>query len=416
MKQVIIGGSIAAVGAIAGIRSLAPDDEIIVINGERREVYSRPMISYLLGGGTPVAIQYPEAGYLRKNRVTVINEWAQSISRNTRQLSLANGEQISYDRLLLATGSVPLWPSITGIDNSNVYSFYTLDDAEKLKLLATKGKIAVVIGSGLIGIKAAEALHRAGVSVTILEREATLMPRLLPTAVAEQIRIELARMGIGSLTGQQVVSLDTKRVKLADGRMIPSDIVVMAVGVRPRAEMATGCGLMVEKGIKVNGLLQTSDPLIYAAGDVVQISNLVSGQQEVMALLPLAREQGFIAGVNMAGRSRIYSGRVPLNAGRIGAMAISSGGISNNPDLSWRCWQNDNCYLELFARDNRLAGFIAINLPMVCGPLYNTLKKSLDIEIGAWQRFMERPSVSMVPAKYWQELRRCLGHDHLECS
>lgn len=405
MRHIIIGGSIAAVGAISAIRSVAPADEIIVINGEGRELYSRPLISYFLAGEGRPDLSYPYPHFLQSNRVQVINSWVVAIDRENRCINLQDGTALDYDRLLLATGSAPVWLPLPGIDKANVHHFYTLDDAETLQKMAGSIQTAVVIGSGLIGIKAAEALHSAGVKVTIVEREAAILPRLLKPELALVAAAELVHTGIACCTGQQVVSLMEDQVYLQDGCSLTADLVVMAAGVKPRSELAAECGLTVERGIKVNEWLQTDDPDIYAAGDAAQVINLLTGEPEVMALLPLAREQGWIAGINMTGARQVYAGAVALNAVRVGSLAITSGGISNNPELSWQCWQDQDRYLELFAQDGRLVGFTALNMSAVCGPLYNSLLRNMKIEIDAWQSFIRSPNIAAVPLSYWQELK-----------
>jgi len=416
MRQVIIGGSIAAAGAISAIRSLSRADEIIVINGEGRELYSRPLISYFLASNGKQDLSYPYPRFWQANRVQVINDWALAVDRENRRISLRNGEALEYDRLLMATGSVPVWLNLPGIDTANVHHFYTLDDAEALQRMAVDLQTAVVVGSGLIGIKAAEALHSVGIKVTIIEREVSILPRLLSPELASVVVTELAQMGISCRTGQQVVSFNKEQVNLQDGSMLTADLVIMATGVKPRSELAVDCGLAVGRGIKVNEWLQTNDPAIYAAGDVVEVLNLMSGQPEVMALLPLAREQGWIAGLNMAGAKQSYAGGVPLNAVRVGSLAVNSGGLSNNPAWSWQRWQEQDRYLELFAREDKLVGFIALNMSSVCGPLYHTLTNSVKLGIEAWQDFINSPSLATVPPAYWAQLRRCNGNDSLECS
>ncbi|MGE5454355.1 MAG: NAD(P)/FAD-dependent oxidoreductase [Methylocystaceae bacterium] len=415
MRQVIIGGSIAAVGAISGIRSVTPDDEIIVINGEAGELYSRPLISYYLAGNRQQNSSYPYPNFLENNQVTLLNDWVLGIDRENRQIKLKNGQLVAYDRLLLATGSLPVNLNLPGNDTTPVYNFYTQDDADKLRELAPGIQNAVVIGSGLIGIKAAEALHSMGIKVTVLEREAALMPRMLSPLVAARVAAELEQVGISCHPSQQVVSLAEGQVQLKDGTSLATELVIMATGVKPRTELAADCGLVIEQGIVVNEWLQTSDSVIYAAGDVAQVTNLVSSQTEVMALLPLAREQGWAAGVNMAGGKQIYPGGVPLNAVRVGSLAVTSGGLSNNPDLSWGKWQQGDRYLELFARDDRLVGFIALNMPEVGGPIYNSLIRPLNLRIGEWQHFIASPSLSTIPSTYWAQLRRCTGSDTFEC-
>lgn len=416
MRYVIIGNCIAATGAVEGIRSIDPKGSIIIIDGEQRGAYSRPLISYYLAQpGKYKNLAYRSADFLAAHGVETINAIAEQIDRTNRQVVLNDGQMIPYDRLLIATGAVPFIPDIPGIESSWVKTFYTLADVESLHALLAEGQNAVIIGSGLIGMKAAEALLQRGMKVSMVEKEEHILPRILSPDSAPMINSLLNDAGFKIRCGEKLMAAVDHQVAFASGLRLPADLVILAMGTRPRTELAMDCGLKVNRGIIVNDYLQTNDENIFAAGDVIETTNKLTGASEMMALLPLAHKEGYLAGCNMAQKRCIYGGGIFVNSLNILGISICTAGSLSNADHEVLVWQQGDQYLQLFLDGNDLCKYIAINLPEVTGPLTNTIERRIKIELNAWRNFMTAPTLSTIPAGYWQEIRRDVYDDN-KCS
>jgi NADPH-dependent 2,4-dienoyl-CoA reductase/sulfur reductase-like enzyme len=417
VRYVIIGNCIAAAGAVEGIRSYDQKGEITIIDGERRGCYSRPLISYLLAGSKGAAgLHYRSEAFFARNQARVIPARAVRIDPPAGQLELDDGMMIDYDRLLLATGASPLIPELPGIEHPRVKTLYTWKDAEEIAALVETGATAVILGSGLIGLKAAEALHQRGMKVVIVEKQEQILPRLLSPWSATIALRHLQEQGIQVLTGHQAVSIsESGEVELDHGAKIPAQLVIVAVGNRPNQSLAREAGLKTGKGIIVNQYLQTSDPDIWAAGDVIETHNILSGAAEVMALLPLAHLEGYLAGCNMAGQAVRYPGAIFLNAVHFMGMHIIAAGEPNRSGTVLQ-WQQGSSSLEMTIDGDYLLRYIAINLPGITGPLTAIVEQQIRIELKEWQEFIREPSMASLPAAYWAEMRRWEEHGGLRCG
>lgn len=409
MKYIIIGGCIAACGAVEGIRSIDENGQIIIIDGEKRGAYTRPLISYFLS--EPVKYQdinYRSPEFFKDYQVEVIKARVESIDRHGQLLNLDNGEQVEYDRLLIATGASPIMPPIPGLDQDWVRSFYTIGDAELIDRDMDSFRNAVVIGSGLIGMKAAEALYKRGIKVHLIEKESHILPRQLTPGSAVFVHRHLVRPGLDIITGKEVLAIHPDhQIELKSGQKIIADLVIMAVGTRPNIELAVKAGLEVKQGIMLDDYLRTSDDKIYAAGDAAETLNVISGKPEVMALLPHAHREGYQAGRNIAGADERDTGNIPMNSVKLWGWNICCAGAAGDTNGELLTWYDNDRLVEIRVRDNFLIGYIAVNMPEITGPLTNAIAKKIPAGVGPWQEFMNRgPALATIPAAYWQELRR----------
>lgn len=418
MRYVIIGGCIAAMGAVEGIRSIDKKGSITILDGEQRGVYSRPLISYYLAQPDRFKnLAYRSAEYLDHHGVDVMKGWAVQIDRSRREVVLHDGQIISYDRLLIATGAAPFIPDISGIKAPWVKTFYTIADVEALDSILTKGHNALIIGSGLIGMKAAESLRQRGLNVSVIEKERHILPRILSPESANMVNCLLNEAGIKTQCGEELTAVNENQVNFASGLCLPVDILVLAMGTKPHIELAMDAGLKVNQGIMVDEYLQTSDENIYAAGDVIETRNIITGTSEIMALLPLAHREGYLAGVNMAGsKSCAYEGGIFMNSLNILGISICSAGSLPRAETEFLVWQEDHKYLQIFLDGDFLCKYIAVNLPEVTGPLTNTIADKIRIEKRLWQHFMTSPTLSAFPDVYWQKLRKEANYDYNKCS
>jgi NAD(P)H-nitrite reductase large subunit len=408
MKYVIIGGCIAACGAVEGIRSQDREGLITIIDGEKTGAYTRPLISYYVSDPDRYRnIEYRSRYFWEQNKVIIKEAWAEKIDRINRKVFLDNGEEIEYDRLLLATGASPVIPSISGAAQDWIGTFYTLRDAKKLNRELKPGLKAVIIGSGLIGMKAAEALIKRGADVHIIERESNILPRQLSVRAASLLQKHLQGQGLKITLADEVVSiLPDHRINLKSGKQLSADLLLMTAGTVPNTSLARQCNLRVNRGIIVDQELKTSDSLIYAAGDVIESLNMLTGQPEVMALLPHAHLEGYRAGRNMAGGREKIGGSIFINAVKLMGWSICSAGNPEAESSRNLYWQKDEKYVELEIKEGRLLRYIAINIPEITGPLTNAIERKVRVAEEGWQSFLEQgPALSTIPGEYWKSLR-----------
>jgi nitrite reductase (NADH) large subunit len=373
MNYVIIGGGVAALGAIDGIRSIDAKGKITLVTNESFPPYSRPGISYWLSGkladwGMPLR----DEAFYREAGVTILTDTrAVSLDAKKKEVVTDQAGTISYDRLLIATGGAPIIPPIEGIQGADmVFTFTTYNDALTISGKKEKIKRAVVVGGGLIGLKAAEALNDIGISVTVVE----LMDRILSLAFDKQagalMERRLEKAGITVITGDSVKAVTTNGgavsgATLASGTTIDTDAVVVAVGVKPDTALAAAAGITVNRGILVDQYLMTSAADVFSAGDVVEAYDLAAKDRRVTPILPNASRQGRQAGRNMAGAAESYEGGLPMNSiGFYGLSSVSVGLVNPPEDTGYRVVTrlDEQCdiYRKLVFSNGRLVGAVLV--------------------------------------------------------
>ena len=389
MRYVIIGNSYAAVGAVEGIREIDRKGEITMISDEQYRAYARPLISYNLGGHVASKnMYYRPAGFYQENNVELIlGKRVVNINSTRRRISLEDGKVYGYDRLLIGTGGKPFVPPMKGLGARNIFSFTKWDDAKKIKEVARGKKKAVVIGGGLIGLKASEGLNDLGLEVTIVE----LGPRILAVALDEVsgaiVKGQLRDNGIKLITGH------TSREILSDGRgkvcgiildndrKLECEILIIAIGVRPNVDLVKNTPVRVNRGIVVDRGMMTNIRNIYAAGDVAEAADILSNSDSVIAIVPLAYEQGRVAGCNMAGGRRTYAGGIGMNSVEVYNLPVMTMGITNQTGDSRevRSFRKGKVYRKLVFEGNRLVGAVLVSQIDCAGVLTRFIRSRTDI-------------------------------------
>ncbi len=290
-RYLIIGNSAAGNSAACTLRRMDPDGCITIVSEEKYDAYSRPLISYYLKGKTTIEKSFLKkpSFYEEQNIKVMKNVKAQGIDTAEKMVSLDNGEKLPYDKLLLATGSIPFVPPMEGVaDQKNVFTFLDFANAEKIKSYAKPSHKAIVIGGGLIGLKAAEGLSKLCGTVTVIELADRLLPTILDKQAAEIVGAHIAEHGISYVLETSVKTANSSpegdrisSVTLKTGETLECDLFVIAVGVRPNTALAAGAGIKVERGIVTDRQLQTSVPDIYAAGDAAETVVIVTGIRSV---------------------------------------------------------------------------------------------------------------------------------------
>jgi len=301
-QLVVVGNGMAGMRAVEELIARAPDRfEITVIGAEPHPNYNRILLSAVLAGEKTLdeIVVNPHGWYAERGICLIVGTRATAIDRAARRVALADGTSLPYDKLLLATGSKPLAPPVPGLAFPNVRAFRDIADAQAMMAAAQSGGRAVVIGGGLLGLEAAWGLKRRGMAVALVHLMPTLMERQLDVAAGELLRRDLAARGIAFFTNSQteeIVGNDrAEAVVLADGRRIPADFVVLAVGIRPNIDLARDADLDVNRGILVGDDMATSDPDIHAVGECIEHNGQVFG------LVAPIWDQAKVCGARLAG-------------------------------------------------------------------------------------------------------------------
>lgn len=335
-RYVIIGNSAAGRSAARAIRALDADGEVTILSEETVPFYVRPMLPDFIGG---MARQdfFAAGSHFEEEGLTIrLGNRVERLDVAAREVILSSGTRLPFDALLLATGSVPIqipWP---GSEAEGIAYFRTFADAERIALLAGLAKHAVVVGGGLLGLEFVRAFRAAGLQVTHLIRECHIGSPLLDEQAGSLLQSALEGMGVNLAFEEEVKSFEVCEGKVCGlytsrERFLACDLVGVAVGVRPRIELAQTAGLAVDRGILVDRSFQTSVPGIYAAGDVAQAFDRIWGQPRVNTSWRNSRQQGELAGLAMAGGAVHYPGAVAANFQLTAGIPFGAIGITNPP-------------------------------------------------------------------------------------
>jgi NAD(P)H-nitrite reductase large subunit len=396
-RYVIIGGSAGAVGAVEAIREVDPTGDILVIDEEQNIAYSRPMmVKYLSREANLEQMLFPTKDFWEKHRVQLyLGKKAVKLDLLQKTVELESTERIGFDKLLIATGSMPSIPNVEGINKKGVYTFTRLTDALRIKEAITfnKAQKAVIVGVGLIGISVAEALAKLGLKVTIVGRRDRILNQILDHKASEILEAAMKRKGVSIVKGRTVQRVLGKKdngdfvgaVVLDDGSSIECDIVVFAIGVAPRTELASQAGLKVNRGILTDKCMQTNLPDVYACGDVVEAYDFVHGTNRVLALWPLARIGGRVAGYNMAGHKCEYPGGTAMSALHYFDVPIISAGLTvsdKTEGYETLIFNNQeaNVYRKVVLKDGKIVGITLVGDVENAGVLFNLMKNQIDVE------------------------------------
>ena len=311
MKIVIIGNGIAGNQVAFTLIQQGSTNEICIISAENVPEYDPCRLPYFLGGDVEKNAVFRKKieDYDHHKIELILNNKIIAIDPNAKHVSTDQGHQINYDKLVLAHGGEQFIPPIEGIGNHGVFSCKQLFETEKLS--SHQGRCAVVIGSGAIGIEAAEALKKKGYEVYIIELLDWILPTLFDEPTAKRLEAAMESYGITVCTGEKVLKIKGEdRVKgiVTDRREIECDTVVVATGVIPGIGLAETAGIETGRGILVNELMQTNVPDIYACGDCVETIDDITGETAIFQLKHNALEQGKIVAKNISGKRTIYLG------------------------------------------------------------------------------------------------------------
>lgn len=380
MKTVIIGGVAAGAGCAARLRRLDESAEIVLLERGKYISYANCGLPYYIGG----VIRSREALFVTKKEtmesrfnVDVRTESeVLSIDREAKQVTVRNLRENreyceNYDKLVIATGSSPLRPPIPGIDSERIMTLWTVPDTDRIHaMVKEKGaKTAAVVGGGFIGLETAENLRHAGLEVTLIEAMDQVMAPL-DREMAELLHEHLEENGVELRLsdGVDYFREEASRVAvyLKSGKCVEADMVILSIGVRPNGRIAGDAGLALNErgGIITDEFLRTEDPDIYAAGDVIEVTDIVSGEPAMVPLAGPANKMGRIVADNIAGGEEVYRGSQGSSVAKVFDLTAAVTG-NGEKALQSRGWRKGREYETVLVAQNSHAGYYPGAVPMM---------------------------------------------------
>ncbi len=308
-KIVIVGGGAAGFAAAEMLRRMHYAGSLVMLSDDDAPPVDRPNLSkdYLSGSASEDWVPMRADGYYAEQAIDLrLKTRVTRIDTGARILELGDGSKLAYDRLLLATGAEPVRLSIPGSDLPHVHSLRTLADCRAIIAQAATAKRAVVMGASFIGLEVAAALRTRGIEVHVVAPDKRPMERVLGPQLGDFVRQLHEEHGVVFHLGNTASAIDDRQVTLQHGGSIEADLVVIGVGVRPRLTLAEQAGLAIDRGVVVDGCLQTSVPGIYAAGDIARWPDPHSGEAIRVEHWVVAQRQGQTAALNMLGRRQKF--------------------------------------------------------------------------------------------------------------
>ncbi len=393
MKYTIIGNSAAGISSAETLRKLDENSEITIISKEPDIAYSRCLISWYVDGSLKKENLFFRTDHFYDDyRISpILGQEVIKIDKKDSKLICKNGNEIDYDKLLIATGSRPFRPPISGTGHKNILSFHSMYDAEIIIKNLEIMKNIVIVGAGIVSLEAAYALARRGADVTVVE----MLPHILPSnfdPIASEIFLkDLVKSGIKVITSKSIISIEGENdrvsgVKLSDGSDLKCQMVILATGVRANSEIASNSGLNVNIGIIVDEYLRTNDSNIFAAGDVIEIDDVSSGKRVPSATWYNAVVQGRFAAYNMVGQRRRYTRAVGVqSAVEFREIPAISFGTTQIPPLEQMNYNSisikrNGVYRKLIIKGERLVGLIFVGDISNAGFYAKLIKNQINIE------------------------------------
>lgn len=450
MRHIILGAGPAGVIAAETIRKHAPYDSITIVGDEAEPPYSRMAIPYLLIGHVGESGTYlrKDGAHFRELNIAIRRARCTSVDAARRSLELSDGSVLTFDTLLVATGSTPMRPPIRGIDSEGVNPCWTLEDARHIMARATKGAKVLQMGAGFIGCIIMEALAARGVQLTVVEMGDRMVPRMMGPTAGHMIKDWCEKQGVRVFTGARVESIEPAaaaaapkaasgnghggllhkvasflglahdekpaalagaapadahrgalRVKLSNGQVLEADLVISATGVKPNVAFLAGSGIECRQGVLTDERMQTNVPGIYAAGDCAEAFDARSGKAVISAIQPNASDQALIAALNMVGRKARLKQVTQINVlDTLGLVSTSFGDWQGVPggqqvELTDRAAGR---HLSLQFKDDVMVGCNSIGWTDHVGVMRGLVEG--QVRLGEWKDELMRDPTQLMPA------------------
>lgn len=403
MRYVIVGAGPAGVIAAETLRARDSDGEIILIHGESEPIYSRMALPYFLSNDIEESGTHlrSDPNHFENLKIKTVQGPATSLDTKNQTVSLASGDKVNYDQVLLASGASPLSPPIQGIDQEGIYHCWTLEDTRNIVKLAQPGSKVVLIGAGFIGCIILGPLLNRKIDLTVVEVVDRMLARQMDETGGKLLRSWCENKGVKVHTSAKVVAIEPDssgaakyQLKCESGDPIPADCVVVAAGIKPITDYLEGTGIQIQNGVVVDEYLETSVPGIYAAGDVCEGFDWSTGDRVVLAIQPVAAETGRVAAMNMTGIKTTYPGGLSMNVVAVAGLICTSYGQWMGVSGGDECHLLDEKefrYLRLQFKEDLLVGALCIGLTEHVGILRGLIQSK--IPLGEWkQRLKEDPT------------------------
>ena len=329
MRVIIVGNGLAGIISAKTLRELDKKVEIEVFAEEKYHYYPRPNLIEFLAGTIPLErmFAFPQEWYREQNINIHLGKPVTRIFPDSQEIEVAGGKKEKYESLLLANGSFSFIPPFKGTDKKGIFALRTLDDAfELLEYLKNHQRVAV-IGGGLLGLEIARAMKSRGARVDVVEFFDRLLPRQLDIQGASLLKAQIENMGInvhlGLATEEILGQNDVRGLRFKGEREIEMDMAIVAAGVRSNIRLAKEAGLETDRGLVTDDYLQSSNPKIFGAGDVIQHRGRVYG------IIPSSFNQARVVASNILGKKEKYEGTVPSNTLKVAGLDLTSVGLVN---------------------------------------------------------------------------------------
>jgi phenylglyoxylate dehydrogenase epsilon subunit len=398
-KFLIIGSGTTALSALKQMRRLNMGDEIKLFTMESYPPYSPTSLPYFISERIKESdIPMVMDDYFNQVKAELVKgKRVEGIDIERNEVIYHSHEREPYDCLLIATGSEPAHPSIPGLNSDQSLYMRTLDDAKQLMRKMKGVQKAIILGAGLIGMHMSECLAERGVKVSVVEMLPQILPAYFDQEASRMIQGVLEKHRVKFFTGHRAseVTWNKKGVTLflEGGETLKADLLLIATGVKPRVSFLNGSGIKINDGILVDSEMRTNVSNVFAAGDVAEAKNFLTGNNGLNPILPNAVEQGKIAGSNMVGKHVEYEGWLPMNTfNYFGHLAISVGKSIPSEGDKVRVEKDEGkgIYKKIIYKDGRLLGVTFLDTNLHSGILQYLIKKKLEIRgYEAW--LMEMP-------------------------
>lgn len=382
IRYLIIGNGVAGTTAAEFIRKQDQTGMITMITEEDLPFYYRIRLpEFVAGQISEEQLVAKKPAWYREQGISLLSSRrVNAIDPQKKTVHTAQDGDLPYDRLLLATGSHSFVPPIPGANQAGVFTLRGISDARAIRAYATQVKQVVVIGGGLLGLETGQALRTLGKPVTVVEFLPRLLPRQLDDEGASRLKqIMETRLGFSfrlaaksmEITGEEGVT----GVVLESGEVLPCEMVILSAGVRANLDLAKAAGIGHDRGILVNERLESNSPDIFAAGDVAEF-----GGQAPSGIWPAARQQGEIAGINMAGGAAVYTGTTMANLLKVAGIDLAAAGnIDADNHYQAQIQATDSTYRKIVTDHNKIIGCILLGDTKDYGRLTKAITEKADL-------------------------------------
>ena len=406
MHHLILGAGPAGVIAAETLRKHARGDSITLVGDEREPPYSRMAIPYLLVGdiGEPGTYLRKQPEHFSRLRIDRVDAQARHVDIAARTVTLDDGQTLTFDRLLIATGSHPVRPPIPGLDLPGVETCWTLADARAIAERARPGARVLQMGAGFIGCIIMEALQKRGVQLSVVEMGDRMVPRMMGPVAGGMIRDWCEQQGVQVFTGHKVERIergegDALKVHLSGGKVLDADLVISATGVRPAIGFLENSGITCLLGVLTDERMQTNVPGIYAVGDCAEAFDPFTGKTVVSAIQPNAAEQARVAALNMVGQNTTLKVVTQINVlDTLGLISTSFGNWQGVPGGE-QAELTDTAagrHLSLQFKDDVLIGCNSVGLTEHVGVMRGLVEG--QVRLGEWKDVLLRDPLRLPEA------------------